>query len=186
LDELQKKEQAKIDLLKEKDKPFEPELEDIVAERAEMVKNVWEHIAECKHLEKKGYGNTGNLGFEMSGGEDDPTVTELPEIDGDEGFRQLADNDADLDRTLDAVAEGVQVLGQMANELNREVNNQTEMLDQLETKVDNVNDKLENMNRRLKNAITSVRKGDRFIMDFIMLVIILALAGFIYNIVKNT
>jgi len=60
---------------------------------------------------------------------------------------------------------------------------QTEMIDNLNTKAEKVQDQMENLNVRLKKQLSNVRSCDRFIIDFICIVLILALALYIYNLV---
>jgi len=47
--------------------------------------------------------------------------------------------------------------------------------------VDGANDHLHNLNRKMKNALKEVRSADRFILDFILIVIVLGIATYIYN-----
>lgn len=51
----------------------------------------------------------------------------------------------------------------------------------LTTQVDGANEHLHNLNRKMKNALKEVRSADRFIIDFILIVIILGIATYCYN-----
>jgi predicted nucleic acid-binding Zn-ribbon protein len=185
LNNLQKTEQEKIEKKKMKGKEIDPKVEEGVKIKAEIVELCYKHIEECKNLERSGLGQT-TINFEGSVKVDGskPLLTELPDID-DEGFQLLRKTDMEIDQKLDQVGEGVQVLKNMATEMGKEVELQTVMISELDHKVDKVNVQLENLNKRLKKALTSVRKADRFIIDFILLVVLLALVGYIYNLSKK-
>lgn len=59
------------------------------------------------------------------------------------------------------------------------------MIDELEHHVDKTNANLQSLNKRLKDQLNKIRTCDRFVIDFICIVLILGLAGFIYNIVSK-
>jgi len=176
LDALQKKE--KENYIK-KNKTV-PEKEQQIEKREEIVELVFSHIEEIRQLDQKRHGDSAFVSSRKS----DPLITELPDID-DGGFQMMRKNDKVIDDMLDNVAAGVVELRDMANEMGKEATKQGDMLDHLDIKVDKVNDELENINIRLKKALDSVRKGDRFIVDIILLVILLGLGGYIYSVVKK-
>jgi len=158
-----------------------PEKEEQIEKRETIVNLVFDHIEEIKSLDQKRHSE-GSAFSQKKGG--DPLITELPDID-DAGFQLMRKNDQVIDGMLDNVRDGVSVLKEMATEMGKEAERQGVMLENLEIKVDKVNDELENINIRLKKALDSVRKGDRFIVDIILLVILLGLCGYIYSIVKK-
>jgi len=156
-----------------------PEKEEQIEKREEIVNLVFDHIEEIKGLDQKRHSESA---FSQKKGTD-PLITELPDID-DAGFQLMRKNDQVIDGLLDNVKDGVGVLKEMATEMGKEAERQGVMLDNLEIKVDKVNDDLENINIRLRKALENVRKGDRFIVDIILLCILLGLIGYIYSIVK--
>jgi len=158
-----------------------PEKEQQIEHREEIVGIVFDHIEECKQLDQKRHGDSA---FASKGPSKDPLITELPDID-DAGFQMLRKNDKVIDDMLDNVAAGVTELKEMASEMGKEAEQQGVMLDDLDIKVDKVNDQLENINIRLRKALEGVRKGDRFIVDIILLCVLLGLIGYIYSIVKK-
>jgi len=158
-----------------------PEKEAQIEKREEIVGLVFDHIEEIRQLDQKRHGDSA---FSTNKKSKDPLITELPNID-DEGFQLLRKNDQVIDGMLDQVSTNVNDLKEIANEMNKEINKQGIMLDDLDVKVDKVNDELENINIRLRKALDSVRKGDRFIVDIILLCILLGLIGYIYSIVKK-
>jgi len=178
LDVLQKKERTKY----EKKNKTNPEKEQQIENREELVGLVFSHIKEVESLNNRKHGDTS---FGSGSSENkDPTITELPNID-DEGFQLLRRNDAKIDAELDEISGHVGTLKEIALEMGKEANNQSIMLDNLDKKVDDVNDQLENLNTRMRKALESVRKGDRFIIDIILLCILLGIVGYIYSMFKK-
>lgn len=125
-----------------------------------------------------------------------PTVTKIPDIEGDEGFQILIKNDLEIDEKLDIISRGVNVLGEMAREMGKEVELQGKMLEELDHKVETTTAQLQNLNKRLKNtldkvrilfcfivfiSLVQVRSPDRCIIDCIIIIIILGIGGWIYN-----
>jgi len=158
-----------------------PEKEELMDKREEIVQLVFDHVEEIKTLDQKRHGESAFTNNKKGA---DPTITELPDID-DAGFQQMRKNDQVIDQALDQIGEGVQQLKEIANEMGNEIGKHSTMLDDLDLKVDKVNDELENINIRLRKALDSVRKGDRFIIDIILLCILLGLCGYIYSVVKG-
>eukprot|EP01114_Cavostelium_apophysatum_P007618 TRINITY_DN1975_c0_g1_i2.p1 TRINITY_DN1975_c0_g1~~TRINITY_DN1975_c0_g1_i2.p1 ORF type:complete len:277 (-),score=68.62 TRINITY_DN1975_c0_g1_i2:35-865(-) len=152
--------------------------------RTEIVDLCFKHIAECRHLEKTGHGANQNAFFDGYTNKDEKAVTSLPDID-DADFQVLRQKDAQIDAQLVLVGEGVTVLREMAQEMGKEIELQGVMLGELEHKVDKTNAELNNLNKRLKKTLEKVRKGDRFCLDILLLIIILAIGGYIYNIVRK-
>jgi len=177
LDALQKKERAKY----EKKNKTVPEKEQQIENREELVGLVFQHIKEVESLNNRKHGDSS---FGSQTESSDPTITELPNID-DEGFQLLRRNDAIIDKHLEDISGSVGVLKEMAIEMGKEAELQGVMLDKLGDKVDVVNDQLESLNTRLRKALESVRKGDRFIIDIILLCVLLGIAGYIYSLVKK-
>jgi len=182
LEELQKKKQAdKLERKKLKGKKIDPKEEEDVKARQEIVDLSRQHIEECRRLEKQVRGAGGTF-FETE--KSDATVTSLPDIE-DESFQLLIQQDNEIDVKLDGVAKGVAVLKEMATEMGKEVEMQEVMIEELNTKVEKTNAKLINLNQRLKKTLEGVRKANRFCIDIILIVIILAIGGYLYNVFKN-
>jgi len=178
LDKLQKDEKTKYIKKNKQNEEVEKEIE----HREEVVGTVFDHIEEIKQLDQKRHGDSA---FSSKPGvPKDPLITSLPDID-DAGFQLLRKNDQVIDGMLENVAAGVNELKEIASEMGKEAEQQGIMLDNLDAKVDRVNDQLENINIRLRKALESVRKGDRFIVDIILLCVLLGLVGYIYSIVKK-
>ena len=73
------------------------------------------------------------------------------------------------------VAEGVSELKNIALDMRDEVKIQSSMVDEITSKVDSANVHLNSMNKRMKKTLESTRSADRFILDFILLVILLGI-----------
>jgi syntaxin of plants SYP7 len=76
-------------------------------------------------------------------------------------------------------------LKDIAIEMGKEATKQTKMIEIIGDKTDKANEQLENLNDRLRKVIQSIRKGDRFVMDIILLCILLGIAGYIYKMFKG-
>jgi TRAP-type uncharacterized transport system fused permease subunit len=66
----------------------------------------------------------------------------------------------------------------------QELTLQTAMLNEIETKVDNSNEHLLKINRKMKKTLEKVKSGDRFVVNFILLLVLLGIVGGIYTMVK--
>ncbi len=84
-----------------KGKKPEETAEEKIKDREEIIELCHKHISECQRLEREGYGNANKDTFELSTfSSDKPTITELPDIDGDEGFQLLRRQDAVIVKIL--------------------------------------------------------------------------------------
>jgi len=184
LKEIQKKQVDKIEKKKAKNKNVTEEEVKESEYRTEIVDLCQKHIAECYHLEKSRFGNVQNTFFEGYTKKDEVVISSLPDIDDDD-FRMLKQNDQKIDAQLEIIKQGVGVLGEMANEMGKEIELQGVMINELTDRVDETQATLNNLNKRLKKTLEKVRKGDRFCIDIILLIVVLALGGYIYNVVKN-
>jgi len=177
LDGLQKKEKAKF----EKKNKSNPEKEAQIDNREELVGLVFQHIKEVESLNNRKHGDSAFMG---SADSKDATITELPNID-DEGFQMLRRNNEKMDKMLDVVSDQIGGLKEIALDMGKAAEQQGVMMDDLDTKVEKVNDQLENLNTRMRKALESIRKGDRFIIDIILLCVLLGIGGYIYSLVKK-
>jgi len=150
--------------------------------RQEIVDLCYKHMEECKRLERTGFQSPQSA--MISDEKNDATVTALPDIDAEE-FQILRKNDALIDTKLKLVSEGVTVLREMALEMGKEVELQEVMITELDKKVDDVQKNLNQINVRMKKALQNVRRGDRFIIDFILVCVILGIIYYIYTLSKN-
>jgi len=101
-------------------------------------------------------------------------------------IQQVEERDADFDRQLDEIGEGIADLAEIAALANEEVKHQSVMLDHLNTKVDGVNDRVKNVNTKMKETLESVgRSTDKLIVDIICIVLAIGFAAVIWKMVRK-
>lgn len=79
------------------------------------------------------------------------------------------------------MAEGVSELKAIALNMRDEVKMQSAMVDEITNKVDSATVHLNTINKKMKQTLAQTRSADRFILDFILLVILLAIVGYIIS-----
>ncbi|KAA8516535.1 hypothetical protein F0562_016959 [Nyssa sinensis] len=89
------------------------------------------------------------------------------------------------DQGLDTIAEGLDTLKSMAQDMNEEFNRQVPLMDEIDTKVDKATADLKNTNVRLKDTVNQLRSSRNFCIDIILLCIILGIAAYLYNVLKK-
>lgn len=67
----------------------------------------------------------------------------------------------------------------MAAGMGRELEGQNELLEKIETRADKLNTEMETLNTKMKKTVDKVMKGDKFLVNCVLLVILLAMAAFI-------
>ncbi|CAH8303008.1 unnamed protein product [Eruca vesicaria subsp. sativa] len=85
------------------------------------------------------------------------------------------------DQGLDFIAEGLDTLKNMAQDINEELDRQEPLVDEIDTKIDKAATDLKSTNVRLKDTVTKLRSSRNFCIDIILLCILLGIAAFIYN-----
>ncbi|KAL2229405.1 UNVERIFIED_CONTAM: Syntaxin-71 [Sesamum indicum] len=85
------------------------------------------------------------------------------------------------DQGLDVIAEGLDTLKNMAQDMNEEVDRQVPLMDEIDTKVDKATADLKNTNVRLKDTVNQLRSSRNFCIDIILLCIILGIAAYLYK-----
>lgn len=99
---------------------------------------------------------------------------------------QLEERDADFDRQLDEIGEGIQDLAEIAQLQGEEVKKQSAMLDQVNTKMDRVTDRMEGVNKRMKETLEEVgRASDKLCVDIMCIVLAVGFGAVMYNFIKN-
>uniref|UniRef100_A0A5B7B2T9 Putative syntaxin-71 n=1 Tax=Davidia involucrata TaxID=16924 RepID=A0A5B7B2T9_DAVIN len=89
------------------------------------------------------------------------------------------------DQGLDTIAEGLDTLKNMAHDMNEEIDRQVPLMDEIDTKVDKATADLKNTNVRLKDTVNQLRSSRNFCIDIILLIIILGIAAYLYNVLKK-
>ncbi|KAI9208055.1 uncharacterized protein BJ171DRAFT_490106 [Polychytrium aggregatum] len=177
-------------------------------ERKEIVTLCQQHIEECENLEKKrfneGHGvervallTSNNKAkpeddsraqlFAKKGGEPDPYLdSELNDIDVDEDMQKIKEKNKAIDTDLEGISVGVGKLKQIALDMDQELTNQNEKLDEVDKKVENALDHVDNLNIKMKKSLEGVMKGDRFMVNCVLLCILLAIVAFISSIFSTS
>jgi len=167
-----------------------------VQERVEMVSLVFQHLDECDDLEKKRVnskftearidlfsGGRAQVGMASTTRVPITADTALPDLETQAELDQMQARDRKIDEGLQVVSEGVSELQAVAIDMREEMTMQRTVIDEVESNVDKANAKLTNINKRMKRALTKTRSADRFIMDFILIVVLLGVIGFIIMLV---
>ncbi|KAL1351911.1 hypothetical protein HN51_015787 [Arachis hypogaea] len=89
------------------------------------------------------------------------------------------------DQGLDVIAEGLDTLKNMASDMNEEMDRQVPLMDEIDTKVDKASSDLKNTNVRLKDTVMQLRSSRNFCIDIVLLIIILGIAAYLYNVLKK-
>ncbi|XP_028775941.1 syntaxin-71 [Neltuma alba] len=89
------------------------------------------------------------------------------------------------DQGLDMIAEGLDTLKNMAHDMNEELDRQVPLMDEIDTKVDKASSDLKNTNVRLKDTVNQLRSSRNFCIDIVLLIIILGIAAYLYNVLKK-
>jgi DNA repair exonuclease SbcCD ATPase subunit len=189
LESLQKKEAKKA-------KKMSTEVREAVSTRAEIVELCYKHIEECEKWEKRvldkraqedrlqllsGSSNRNDNEYEMKSANDgDNQFSDLVEIDDyTDQLQDLKNRNAEIDKELDEVLKGVGVLKEIALNMDQELETQNQMIDQIEHKVNKSQQKLDSINAKLQKTLDKVMKGDRFLVNFVLICVLLLIVGFI-------
>ncbi|KAJ6251358.1 syntaxin-71 [Anaeramoeba flamelloides] len=102
-----------------------------------------------------------------------------------ERMKQIRLNKEEIDQDLSEIGEGAMELKEMAIQMGETLDTQNEMLVTIEDKMENVQEHLDNVNRKLKKAVDSVRSGDKFCIDFVLILILLGIIAYISKLIFN-
>lgn len=89
------------------------------------------------------------------------------------------------DQGLDMISEGLDTLKNMAHDINEELDRQVPLMDEIDTKVDKATSDLKSTNVRLKDTVNQLRSSRNFCIDIVLLIIILGIAAYLYNVLKK-
>lgn len=175
-------EHAKKVTKKSKKDGLSEEDQEYLERQKEIVDLAFQHISEVEKMEKRMHYTEGILD---DSSDQEPAPASLPDVDDDgevgQRFAQLKQRDQQIDEGLAEVSKGVEVLKQMAIEMGDAVEVQGAIMDEIDKKVDKNMGKVENLNKRLKKTLETVRSGNRFVIDFICCLVMMALAGVLAN-----
>ncbi|KAI8590743.1 hypothetical protein BDZ88DRAFT_446240 [Geranomyces variabilis] len=196
---------AELVAKEERKKKKDPEGVAHLAQRKEILELCQKHIEECENLEKRKFndafvaertellsggsrtaggakgkkGKKGAAADEETPPPDPFTHSELPDIDVEEDFKRIGERNKLIDNDLDQIGAGVARLKDLANDMGNELDRQNDVLDDIEKGVDSALDRVDNLNVKMRKAVDGMMKGDRFMVNCVMMCVILALVAFI-------
>jgi len=98
---------------------------------------------------------------------------------------QLEERDADFDKQLDEIGEGIQDLAEIAALQGEEVKRQSVMLQNVNNKMDAVNERMLNVNQKMKETLEEVgRPAGKLCVDITCIVLAFGFGAVIYNLAK--
>lgn len=94
----------------------------------------------------------------------------------------IEERDADFDRQLDEIGEGIQDLAEIAQMQGEEVAHQTQMLENLHNKIDKANERMAGVNETMKQTLEEVgRSSDKLCVDIMCIVLMIGFVAIIYK-----
>lgn len=173
-----------------------------VENRQEVLELVFKHIEECELHERKRFAKNSEARIELfsgaareialapvkrGAGPSSVSDTELLDIESETqaGLLQLERKNVAIDQQLEVVAEGVSELRSIALNMRDEVKVQGAMVDEITHKVESASTHLNTINKKMKHTLAQTRSADRFILDFILLILLLAIVGYIISLVTR-
>jgi len=193
MDEIYKKEARK------KKSKFTPEELEV---QSELVKRLSSEIEKVKELQMRGYKRDAGKAVGLNtkalyADSGDGGRSKKKEWSGTGGgvaltagqkqqIQQLEERDADFDRQLDEIGEGIQDLAEIAQMQGEEVKRQSAMLDQVNDKMDAVNERMLGVNAKMKETLEEVgRASDKLCVDIMCIVLAIGFGAVIYNFTQN-
>ncbi|KCV72099.1 hypothetical protein H696_01506 [Fonticula alba] len=109
----------------------------------------------------------------------DPTVSKLEDLDDiSDDIARVREREKDIERDIELIAEGVQALRSAAEDIGDIVTQQNRMIEQVDAKAEQANLRLQTLNGRMNDTVKGMMKGDKFIVTFILVAVLLALIAF--------
>jgi len=167
-EELKKLEMAQMQMQKKGADPTKIELYD------DVIKSLHDELIYCQELEKRRLGVVVPV-------TPDETLPPAEIPDGPQ-FATLVQQDKKLDETLDSIATKVETLHKIAIDIRDTAGTQEKKLEDLDVTVNDANKSLVTVNQRLRNILTKAAPGDKFLIYFILLCVLLGIGGTIYGV----
>ena len=172
--------------------------------QSELIRRLYVELEKAKEAQMRGYAKNssgGPVGIPTKslymdagsggGGSNKPswagTGGGVALTDGQKSqIMQLEERDADFDRQLDEIGEGIQDLAEIAELQGEEVKRQSELLTQVNDKMDKVNERMLGVNAKMKETLEELgRSGDKLCVDIMCIVLMVGFGAVIYNFAKK-
>ncbi|KAL7115736.1 hypothetical protein ACP275_04G199600 [Erythranthe tilingii] len=88
------------------------------------------------------------------------------------------------DEGLDVISDGLDILKNLAKDMNEELDRQVPLMDEMDTKVDKASSDLRRNNVRLKETLHNVRSSQNFCIDITLMCIFLGIVTYLYKILS--
>ncbi|KAG9391756.1 hypothetical protein J8273_6532 [Carpediemonas membranifera] len=171
--------------------------EDELSNQEAIVSLCRKHLTEVENLEKKRYSQVkskSNSAMNQAvtalfkGAKrtaPDPTVSDLPEINGDiaDGLRVIDQQKKMIDDSLDVIGEGLAVIRQQVDDIADELEIQNEMVETLNQEAEETQEKLDTEISRAKALLDRVKKNDRVLIYVIMIMVCVAIVVWLFAMV---
>jgi len=99
-----------------------------------------------------------------------------------QSMERIKAKDQEIDKALDNVGRGVDMLKELAIQAGQEAKEQNKLLDRLEDQMEVVGDKMVSVNDQLKTTLEAVRSSDKLCMDILCILIMLGLIYVLYKV----
>lgn len=175
-----------------------------------IVSQLQEEIVKVKEIQRSGYARNNNAPIGAGGstaivsmedsalftggavtlgaGDVEVSVNNNVEMTASqqEKIQMIKTRDQEFDKQIEEIGRGILDLQDYAVSQNEEVKRQNVMLDSLSNKIDGVHDHVYNVNTKMKDTLDKVgRKGDKFCVDLICLVMTIGFCAVIYSIYQK-
>lgn len=153
--------------------------------KREWINILYKNLEELNRLERRPHIKPGKEEIWIDIEPPKENFYTFPDVENDACLTSLKNQDSLIDKKLELISDQVHIIKHMALEIGKEIGEQEEMIDVLTKKTSLVEDSLDNINGRLKNVLDKQRKPTRFIIDVILIVLLLSLVAFIYQMVTH-
>ena len=151
---------------------------DVYVDQKEIIDLLNKHVNDCSAMEKMRYGDMKMI-ITTDTDHNNKPLGKLPDLD-DADFIEMKGTDKRIDDKLDIVFNNLKILREQANEMGKEIDKQEAIIENANNKAEAVTEKIESLNARMKKTLQSVRSGDKFIIDFILICILLGIGAHMY------
>ncbi|KAL0231884.1 hypothetical protein PCE1_002881 [Barthelona sp. PCE] len=115
-----------------------------------------------------------------------PLISEqLPELDCDEGLAQIYENIEIQDGKLEVLYNSIVKTTDTALVIGDELDKHEELVEVISDKTQKATEQISDVNKRIKKAIVSVRGGEKCTLDLILLVLVVSIAYYIYQMLSK-